>query len=833
MRIRWLGLICFVLVACLSLSSDALDMVGGQSGVATQSGGNLIIQDETIPLPAQPALNFLGGGVTCVNNAGASRTDCTITGATAGDAVADGITKGVATFTAADFNSTAGLISLDYTNAQTANTTTKGFLSAADWNTFNTKVSATLTVNTTAPLAGGGDLSTNRTLSIANAAADGTTKGAASFAPNDFDATAGNITLDYTNGQAASISTKGFLTSTDWNTFNSKVGTTRSILTTSPLTGGGDLSADRTLSIANAGADGATKGAASFAANDFDATAGNITLDYTNGQAASTSTKGFLTATDWNTFNTKAPSTASYLTATGEAGLSNEVNLGILSTGYIKCTVAAGVCTPSSVAQINLASEVTGVLPFANLTNATAANRLLGRGSAAGAGPWQEVTLGTGLSLSGTVLNATTATPMTIQEVDGAPAGTPSILKFSNGTVTNNGDGSFTVVTGGGSPGGYTTIQEESASLAQQNTLNFLGAGVTCVNNAGGSKTDCTIPGTTASITSVGTCSTGDCFGDTTPSARLTFSEIAKPGAPPANTTTVYMDNVSNIFTALNDLGVVSHTVRSLTPVAGLFVTGLDDSGILSTGTPTKADVGLSLVDNTSDATKNAAVATLTNKALVPRVVQLVITSNTVTPNADTTDVAYSYALAAGTTINAPTATNPNPRDQQTLEIIFKTVLPQPLTWNAAYSAACGLPLPSATTGDGATYDHFLFVYHTDNTSWCLIATTRAPSQRVTTLASSTTYTCPNNLSDRCEMAMTGATGTITVAAPTGTPQNGDMLLLAFLCSNTQSLAWNSIFIPSPNVSLPSSCPANTTQWTVAGVQYSTVLSKWQLLATN
>lgn len=84
------------------------------------------------------------------------------------------------------------------------------------------------------------------------------------------------------------------------------VPTTRIITTTSPLSGGGDLSADRTLSIADAVADGSTKGAASFTASDFNSTSGNISIDYTNGQAASSSNKGFLTSTDWSTFNGKA-----------------------------------------------------------------------------------------------------------------------------------------------------------------------------------------------------------------------------------------------------------------------------------------------------------------------------------------------------------------------------------------------------------------------------------------------------------------------------------------------------------------------------------------------
>ena len=69
-------------------------------------------------------------------------------------------------------------------------------------------------------------------ISIDNAAADGTTKGAASFTAADFNATSGNISIDYTNGQAASGSVKGFLTSADWTTFNNKASYTPRVQTT-------------------------------------------------------------------------------------------------------------------------------------------------------------------------------------------------------------------------------------------------------------------------------------------------------------------------------------------------------------------------------------------------------------------------------------------------------------------------------------------------------------------------------------------------------------------------------------------------------------------------
>lgn len=93
-----------------------------------------------------------------------------------------------------------------------------GYLGATDFTAFNNKVATSRSISTTAPLAGGGDLSANRTLSISKATA----------------------------------SVDGYLGATDFTTFNNKVGTSRSVSTTGPLAGGGDLSANRTLSIAKA-----------------------------------------------------------------------------------------------------------------------------------------------------------------------------------------------------------------------------------------------------------------------------------------------------------------------------------------------------------------------------------------------------------------------------------------------------------------------------------------------------------------------------------------------------------------------------------------------------
>lgn len=239
-----------------------------------------------------------------------------ITTFTTGLTALNGLTDQVQNFATGTSGTDFGISSSGSThtfNLPTASAVNRGALSSSDWSTFNSKVGTTRTISTSSPLSGGGDLSANRTISIADAAADGTTKGVATFTANDFNSASGVISLDYTNGQKASSSQPGFLSSTDWSTFNGKqnalgftaVPNTRTISTSSPLSGGGDLSANRTLSIADAVADGTTKGAATFTANDFNSASGVISLDYTNGQKATALLTGFLSAADWSTFNGK------------------------------------------------------------------------------------------------------------------------------------------------------------------------------------------------------------------------------------------------------------------------------------------------------------------------------------------------------------------------------------------------------------------------------------------------------------------------------------------------------------------------------------------------
>jgi hypothetical protein len=90
-----------------------------------------------------PAFAGQGSKLVAVKSDASGLEYVAATGLTLTNAAADGATKGIAAFTANDFNASSGVISLDYTNAQAADATHKGFLTSADWSTFSAKLSGT------------------------------------------------------------------------------------------------------------------------------------------------------------------------------------------------------------------------------------------------------------------------------------------------------------------------------------------------------------------------------------------------------------------------------------------------------------------------------------------------------------------------------------------------------------------------------------------------------------------------------------------------------------------------------------------------------------------
>lgn len=115
------------------------------------------------------------------------------------------------------------------------------------------------------------------------------------------------------------------------------------------------------------------------------------------------------------------------------------------SAGTTSTVLHGNAAGAPTYGQVALASEVSGDLPFANLTPATAASKLLGRGSASGAGDFEEITLGSGLTMTGTTLSASSSGAAGFTYTNGA-ASTTWTITHNLGTrqlaitITDNSD---------------------------------------------------------------------------------------------------------------------------------------------------------------------------------------------------------------------------------------------------------------------------------------------------------------------------------------------------------------------------------------------------------
>ena len=376
----------------LNLSGTSNQIVMQSAGVTgtltwtpTSTGKSIILPDAsgTVAVSASGALSLSAAGALTIT-----------------DAAADGSTKGAASFTAADFDASSGNIAIDYTNGQAASSGAKGFLTAADWTTFNAKQAAgnyitALTGDVTA--SGPGSVAAtiaNGAVSLAkmadmatasfigrNTAATGapevlsasTAKSILAIAQADVSGlttasspTFSTLNLSGTSNQIVmqSAGVTGTLTWTPTSTGKSIILPDASGTVAVSASGALSLSAAGALTITDAAADGSTKGAASFTAADFDASSGNIAIDYTNGQAASSGAKGFLTAADWTTFNAKqaAGSYITTLTLAGTSGDNQTISAGdtITIAAGTDITTTGGATDTVTIANSSTLATVTG-----------------------------------------------------------------------------------------------------------------------------------------------------------------------------------------------------------------------------------------------------------------------------------------------------------------------------------------------------------------------------------------------------------------------------------------------------------------------------------------
>ena len=192
---------------------------------------------------------------------------------------------------------------------------------------------------------------------------------------------------------------------------------------------------------------------------------------------------------------------------TSGTGVVEELNVG----GGVEFTGSGGIQTSAFTGDVTKAAGgtaqtiATSAVTYAKIQDISAASILLGRGAGAGAGVAQEISLGTGLSMSGTTLSSTAAGSVTSVDASGGTTG----LTFSGGPVTTTGTltlaGTLDVANGGT---GATTAAGALTSLGAYPNSNPAGytanAGtVTNVSASGGANISVATGSTTPVISQV------------------------------------------------------------------------------------------------------------------------------------------------------------------------------------------------------------------------------------------------------------------------------------------------------------------------------------------
>jgi hypothetical protein len=317
-----------------------------------------------------------------------------------------------------------------------ANTTTDGYLTSTDWNTFNSKAPATsgtsilygngtggfsnVTIGSGVTFAGG-------TLSATGSG--GTVTSVTGTAPI---ASSGGTTPAISISQS-STSTNGYLSSTDWNTFNNKqpAGTyVNSVTGTAPVVSSGGVNPAISMAAASASVSGYLtstdwntfnnkgSGTVTSVTGTAPVVSSGGTTPAISMAAANGTANGYLTSTDWTTFNNKGSGTVTSVSFTG---------------GLI--TVATATTTPA----LTVAGTSGGIVYFSSGTTwaSSAALTQYGvvYGGGAGAAP-----VATAAGTTGQVLTATTGgAPTWVTPASSGSVTTVSVVSANGfaGTVSN------------------------------------------------------------------------------------------------------------------------------------------------------------------------------------------------------------------------------------------------------------------------------------------------------------------------------------------------------------------------------------------------------------
>lgn len=109
--------------------------------------------------------------------------------------------------------------------------------------------------------------------------------------------------------------------------------------------------------------------------------------------------------------------------------------------------------------------------------------------------------------------------------------------------------------------------------------------------------------------------------------------------------------------------------------------------------------------------------------------------------------------------------------------------------------------------------------------------TAKRVTPRVVTLSTNTTFTPDSDNGDISIMNMTATAGTVTIAAPTGTPTDGQKHIIRLKTTNAQTYSFNATYAFSTTVTAPTATTGTKTDY--IGIIWNATNTKWDVVAVD
>jgi hypothetical protein len=199
---------------------------------------------------------------------------------------------------------------------------------------------------------------------------------------------------------------------------------------------------------------------------------------------------------------------------------------------------------------------------------------------------------------------------------------------------------------------GYNTVQNAGTSLALRTIVNFTGTGVSCADNSGSARTDCTITaggggGAPGGLPTQVQYNNAGAFGGianlTANGTNPLLTAIVAPASPSAGFLAFFEDSTDLRFHDKNAAGTIGTTVVADAGAANNFLTAISPAGVISKAQPSFANLSGSIALGQTPLTTRGDILTAN---VTPALIRLALGGSGTYLRSNGTDALWSALLA-------------------------------------------------------------------------------------------------------------------------------------------------------------------------------------------